>query len=71
MNNKQKIIAKLKEKTILSGCGSKMGDEIDGWEFDCETLDEFMQVLKTYKSIHLNFYGEESIDMWITQNESL
>ena len=56
-------------KKILSGCGAKAGDEIDGWEFDVEDLDGLIDILKTYKSIHLNFYGDEDIDIWLTQND--
>lgn len=55
---------------MLSGCGAKLGEEIDGWEFDVDNLKDFIEILKTYKSIHLNFYGEENIDMWLTQNEN-
>ena len=47
---------------------AKQGDEIDGWEFEVDNLDDLVDVLKTYKSIHLNFYGDENIDMWLTQN---
>lgn len=54
----------------LSGCGSKYGKEVDGQEFDVDTLDDFMEILKTYKSIHLNFYGDDNIDLWLTQNEN-
>lgn len=68
MNDKEKTIKKLKGIPFLSGCGCKAGDEIDGWEFEVDNLDDFMKVLKTYKSIHLNFYGDEDVDMWLTQN---
>jgi len=66
MTNK---FAKYKSKSILSGCGAKDGDEIDGWEFEVDNLDDFIEILKTYKSIHLNFYGDENIDIWITQHD--
>ena len=56
-------------KLILSGCGSKLGEEVDGCEFDTDNLAEFIQILKTYKSVHLNFFGEEDIDIWLTQND--
>ena len=54
---------------LLSGCGAKQGEEVDGWEFEVETLEEFMEIINTYGSIHLNFYGEDNIDLWITKND--
>lgn len=54
---------------VLSGCGAENGNEIDGREFECESLKDFIDILKTYKSVHLNFLGDEEIDLWIGRNE--
>ena len=58
-----------KDNNVLSGCGSVDNTEIDGQEFEVETLKDFIDVLKTYKNIHLNFMGDENIDMWVSKNE--
>ena len=72
MNNKQikeKIVEALEDDPdkTLSGCGCKQGEEVDGWEFDVNNLEEFMEVIKTYGSIHLNFYGDDNVDIWMSK----
>ena len=50
----------------LNGCGAKMGEEVDGWEFEVETLEEFINILKSYKQIHINYFDdEEDLNLWI------
>ena len=45
-------------------------EEIDGWEFEVDNLKDFIQVLKTYKSIHLNYFDDEDdLDIWIRTGE--
>ncbi len=58
---------------VLSGCGAKGKgsslEEIDGKEFDVDSLEDFMGILKSYKKVHLNYIsieGEEmDLDLWI------
>jgi hypothetical protein len=59
-----------KQKQYLNGCGCKDGEEVDGWEFEVDNLKDFIQVLKTYKSIHLNYFDDEDdLDIWIRTGE--
>lgn len=52
---------------LLSGCGAKMGEEVDGWEFEVDNLEDFIEILKTYKSIHLNYFNDEDdLDLWLS-----
>jgi len=52
----------------LCGCFAKDGEEIDGEEFGVDTLEEFIELLdknKDNKQIHLNFYKNNNIDIWL------
>jgi hypothetical protein len=49
----------------LCGCGAKNGEEVDGWEFDVDTLEGFMEIIQQYGSVHLNFWGDENVDLWL------
>jgi len=51
----------------LHGCISKNGSEIDGQEFEVETLEEFINIIKNNKEVHLNFLGDsgEHLDLWV------
>jgi hypothetical protein len=63
---RKKIANKLNGDKMLNGCGAKNGEEVDGWEFEVGSLEEFIKVLKTYKSIHLNYFdGEDDLDLWV------
>ena len=76
--NRNSIVGKIKNEVLiieklsgdvktLNGCGCKMGEEVDGWEFEVETLKEFVEILKTYGSIHLNYFDdEEDLDIWLS-----
>ena len=59
-----------KKKQNLNGCGCKNGSEVDGWEFEVDNLKDFIEILKTYKSIHLNYFDDEDdLDMWLRVGE--
>jgi hypothetical protein len=58
------------KKEILSGCGTKNGKEIDGQEFDVETLHTLIDVIRQYKEVHLNYFeDEDDLDLWIKLKE--
>lgn len=66
MDKKILVLEKLKGGEItLCGCGCKDGEEVDGWEFEVENLVELVEILGTYRSIHLNCIGDEDIDIWL------
>lgn len=52
----------------LFGCISKDGEEIDGQEFEVETLPELIELLKNNKQVHLNYFEDESadLDLWVS-----
>ena len=52
----------------LCGCISKDGNEIDGNEFECENLEDLIQILKNNKQVHLNYFEDESndLDLWVS-----
>jgi len=51
---------------MLNGCGSKDGEEVNGWEFEVNNLKDFIKILKTYKSVHLNYFNDEDdLDLWL------
>lgn len=63
---RKSIISKLEERKVLNGCGAKNGEEVDGWEFEVDNLKDFIDILKTYKSIHLNYFDDEDdLDLWL------
>ena len=51
----------------LFGCVSYDGEEIDGKEFEVETLQELIEILKNNKEVHLNYFERESedLDLWV------
>lgn len=50
----------------LNGCVSKEGEEVDGKEFEIETLKEFIEILKNNKEVHLNYFDDEDeLDLWV------
>jgi len=50
----------------LNGCVSKNEEEIDGKEFEVETLKEFIEILKNNKEVHLNYFDDEAdLDLWV------
>ena len=49
----------------LTGCVSEDEKEIDGQEFETNSLEEFIALLKQNKELHLNFFGDENIDLWV------
>jgi hypothetical protein len=55
----------IKMGELLSGCIVKDSEEIDGKEFEVSNLKELLDIIKNNKSIHLNFYGEENLDLWV------
>jgi len=58
-------ILKGAHKNLLCGCGSKNEEEIDGQEFVVDSIPEFIEILKNHKEIHLNFYEDENINIWL------
>lgn len=65
------------ELTELCGCGSKDMEEIDGQEFEVQSLRELVNIIALYKEVHLNYFqavkksGNKlvagDIDMWIKE----
>ena len=50
----------------LNGCVSNNEEEIDGKEFEVETLQEFIEILKNNKEVHLNYFDDEDdLDLWV------
>jgi len=56
------------KQKILAGCISQDGEEIDGKEFEVETLKDFIDILKNNKQVHLNYFEDESsdLDLWVS-----
>ena len=51
----------------LHGCASRNGEEIDGREFEVETLEDLIEILEQDGEVHLNyFHGERDLDLWVT-----
>ena len=47
-------------------CGAEEGSEIDGQEFEAETIEELLEYLQKYKQIHINYYDDSpDLDLWI------
>ena len=52
----------------LNGCVAENGEEIDGKEFEIETLKELIDILKFSNEVHLNYFDdEEDLDIWLTK----
>jgi len=50
----------------LFGCVSKDECEVDGKEFEVETLEELIEILKEQKEVHLNYFDdEEELNLWV------
>jgi hypothetical protein len=55
----------------LNGCFAKDGEEIDGKEFECATMEEladiFTEARKNGLQAHLNYFDDcDDLDLWIT-----
>ena len=52
-------------------CVAKDGEEIDGREFEVDTLARFVDILQEIKAgeqIHINYFDEDDdLDLWITK----
>lgn len=55
----------------LHCCESINGEEIDGGEFEVNSLEEFISMLKKLKSVHINYFDDgPDIDLWVTLEEN-
>lgn len=57
-----------KPNATLFGCVAKDGEEVDGKEFEINTLSELIEILKDYPELHLNYtslMGKKELDWWI------
>jgi len=60
----------------ICGCVSKDGEEIDGKEFEIESLKDLVEILEenSHGQIHLNYIidqengGEHNLDLWLDIN---